>query len=144
MKYILAVFFPWLSLMLNRKFLAGIACLFLQATMIGWPLAVVWALLSLKKNAAVPVPPAAPNDSMTTVTAVPSYLARDSQEELMEELENLIVIDDVGGNKREVKKFLKEYKEIGLYLPPKVYARAMAHIEGREWLSEEEFQNSQG
>ncbi|HLT79655.1 MAG TPA: YqaE/Pmp3 family membrane protein [Cyclobacteriaceae bacterium] len=47
MRYLIAFFFPWLSLLLQGKILSGIACLILQLTIIGWLPAVIWAFASL-------------------------------------------------------------------------------------------------
>lgn len=49
MRYILAIFLPWLSLMLQGKIGAGIVCLILQITVIGWLLATIWAITSLNR-----------------------------------------------------------------------------------------------
>ena len=47
MRYVLAFFFPWLSLMLQGKIGSGIICLLLQITLIGWIPAFIWAVVSL-------------------------------------------------------------------------------------------------
>lgn len=47
MRYVIAFFFPWLSLILQGKIFSGIVCLFLQITIIGWLPAVIWAFASL-------------------------------------------------------------------------------------------------
>jgi uncharacterized membrane protein YqaE (UPF0057 family) len=44
---LLAIFIPWLSFLLRGKILAGILCLVLQITLIGWIPAAVWAVISL-------------------------------------------------------------------------------------------------
>ena len=49
MRYILALFLPWLSLMLQGKVGAGIVCLILQITLIGWIPATVWAITALNR-----------------------------------------------------------------------------------------------
>ena len=49
MRYVLAFFLPWLSLMLQGKIGAGIVCLFLQITLIGWAPATIWAVVSLNR-----------------------------------------------------------------------------------------------
>lgn len=49
MRYILAFFLPWLSLMLQGKVGSGIVCLLLQITLIGWIPAVIWAMTSLNR-----------------------------------------------------------------------------------------------
>ncbi|MEW5677172.1 YqaE/Pmp3 family membrane protein [Flavobacterium enshiense] len=36
MRYVIAFFFPWLSLFLQGKIISGIVCLILQITVIGW------------------------------------------------------------------------------------------------------------
>lgn len=47
MRYVVAFFFPWLSLILQGKIGAGILCLILQLTLIGWLPATIWAFVSL-------------------------------------------------------------------------------------------------
>jgi uncharacterized membrane protein YqaE (UPF0057 family) len=47
MRYVLAFFLPWLSLILQGKIGAGIICLILQITIIGWIPAFIWAVMSL-------------------------------------------------------------------------------------------------
>ena len=49
MRYILAFFLPWLSLMLQGKIGAGIVCLILQLTIIGWLPAAIWAFTALNR-----------------------------------------------------------------------------------------------
>ena len=49
MRYVLAFFFPWLSLMLQGKLLSGIVCLILQLTIIGWIPAFLWAVTALNR-----------------------------------------------------------------------------------------------
>ncbi|EIA08680.1 YqaE/Pmp3 family membrane protein [Flavobacterium frigoris] len=47
MRYVLAFFLPWLSLILQGKIGSGIICLILQITIIGWIPACIWAFTSL-------------------------------------------------------------------------------------------------
>jgi uncharacterized membrane protein YqaE (UPF0057 family) len=47
MRYVFAFFLPWLSLILQGKILAGVICLILQITIIGWIPAFIWAVFSL-------------------------------------------------------------------------------------------------
>lgn len=49
MRYVLAFFFPWLSLMLQGKVGSGIICLLLQLTIIGWIPAFIWAVTALNR-----------------------------------------------------------------------------------------------
>ena len=49
MRYILALILPWLSLMFQGKVGAGIVCLILQITLIGWVPATVWAITALNR-----------------------------------------------------------------------------------------------
>ncbi|NHN24947.1 YqaE/Pmp3 family membrane protein [Flavobacterium jejuense] len=49
MRYVLAFFFPWLSLILQGKILSGIICLILQITIIGWIPAFLWAYTALNR-----------------------------------------------------------------------------------------------
>jgi uncharacterized membrane protein YqaE (UPF0057 family) len=49
MRYVVAFFVPWLSLMLQGKILSGIVCLLLQLTIIGWIPAFIWSISSLNR-----------------------------------------------------------------------------------------------
>tara|TARA_R110002096_G_C14284665_1_gene696924 strand:- start:471 stop:671 length:201 start_codon:yes stop_codon:yes gene_type:complete len=49
MRYILALLLPWLSLILQGKIGAGIVCLILQITLIGWIPASIWAITALNR-----------------------------------------------------------------------------------------------
>lgn len=49
---LLAMLLPWLSFLLRGKVLAGILCLILQITLIGWIPAAIWAVLSLQNDRA--------------------------------------------------------------------------------------------
>ena len=49
MRYILAFFMPWLSLILQGKVVSGIICLILQLTIIGWIPAFIWAVTALNR-----------------------------------------------------------------------------------------------
>ncbi|MFL9844638.1 YqaE/Pmp3 family membrane protein [Flavobacterium rhizosphaerae] len=49
MRYVIAFFFPWLSLFLQGKIISGIICLILQITLIGWLPAFIWAYTSLNR-----------------------------------------------------------------------------------------------
>jgi TM2 domain-containing membrane protein YozV len=49
MRYVLALFLPWLSLLFQGKIGAGILCLILQITIIGWLPATIWAITSLNR-----------------------------------------------------------------------------------------------
>jgi TM2 domain-containing membrane protein YozV len=44
---LIAILLPWLSFFLRGKIITGIICLILQATLIGWLPAAIWAALSL-------------------------------------------------------------------------------------------------
>ena len=50
MDYILALIFPWLSVMLKKRMGAGIGLLLLQITIIGWPLATLWAFFIINQE----------------------------------------------------------------------------------------------
>ncbi|QCR21329.1 YqaE/Pmp3 family membrane protein [Pontibacter sp. SGAir0037] len=52
MGYLLAFFFPFLSLMINGRIFSGIICLILQCTILGWFPAAIWAMLSLNNQRA--------------------------------------------------------------------------------------------
>lgn len=49
MRYLLALFLPWLSLILQGKVFSGILCLVLQLTVLGWIPASIWAILSINR-----------------------------------------------------------------------------------------------
>jgi len=49
MRYVIAFFFPFLSLMLQGKIMSGLICLILQLTLIGWIPAFIWAVTSLNR-----------------------------------------------------------------------------------------------
>lgn len=49
MRYVIAFFLPWLSLILQGKILSGIICLILQITIIGWIPAFIWAVTALNR-----------------------------------------------------------------------------------------------
>ena len=49
MRYVIAFFFPFLSLMLQGKIGSGLLCLILQVTIIGWIPAFIWAVTSLNR-----------------------------------------------------------------------------------------------
>jgi hypothetical protein len=43
----LAILLPWFSFFLREKYTQGYICLALQITIIGWPIASIWATLTL-------------------------------------------------------------------------------------------------
>ena len=45
MKYVIAILFPPLGMLLAGRGLQALLCLILMVTIIGWPLAAIWALL---------------------------------------------------------------------------------------------------
>ncbi|RTL02264.1 MAG: YqaE/Pmp3 family membrane protein [Proteobacteria bacterium] len=47
MRYILALFFPWLTFFTMSKPFQGIICLVLQITLIGWIPATIWSFISI-------------------------------------------------------------------------------------------------
>ena len=47
MRYLVALFFPWISLFTMGKVGQGILCLILQLTLIGWIPATIWAFVSI-------------------------------------------------------------------------------------------------
>ncbi|WP_072943928.1 YqaE/Pmp3 family membrane protein [Flavobacterium granuli] len=49
MRYVIAFFLPWLSLILQGKILSGVICLFLQITIIGWIPACIWSFTALNR-----------------------------------------------------------------------------------------------
>lgn len=50
MRLIIALLFPWLSFFTLGKPFAGLACLILQVTLIGWLPAAIWAVYSLNQH----------------------------------------------------------------------------------------------
>ena len=47
---LLAILLPWLSFLLRGKIFAGILCLILQITVLGWIPAAIWAVVSLTNS----------------------------------------------------------------------------------------------
>jgi len=47
MRYLIALFFPWLSFFTMGKVWQGILCLILQFTLFGWLPATIWAFISI-------------------------------------------------------------------------------------------------
>lgn len=45
---LIAMFLPGISFLLRGKILTGILCIILQATLIGWLPAAIWAVISLQ------------------------------------------------------------------------------------------------
>lgn len=45
MKYVIAIILPPLGMLLVGRPLLALACLVLQITILGWPLAAIWAVL---------------------------------------------------------------------------------------------------
>jgi uncharacterized membrane protein YqaE (UPF0057 family) len=46
-RFIIAILLPWLVFFTIRRPFQGILCLILQLTVIGWPIAAIWAVYSL-------------------------------------------------------------------------------------------------
>ena len=47
MRYLLGLFFPWLTFFTMGKIIPGILCLILQITLIGWIPAVIWCFITI-------------------------------------------------------------------------------------------------
>jgi uncharacterized membrane protein YqaE (UPF0057 family) len=47
MRYVLALFLPWLVFFTMGEVLSGIICLILQITLIGWLPATIWAFFAI-------------------------------------------------------------------------------------------------
>ena len=45
MKYLIAIILPPLGMLLVGRVVLAVVCLVLQVTLIGWPLAAIWAVL---------------------------------------------------------------------------------------------------
>lgn len=50
MLYVLAILLPFLAMMLAGHMMQGVICLILQITVIGWPIAAIWALLVVHES----------------------------------------------------------------------------------------------
>lgn len=48
----IAILLPWFSFFLREKYTKGYICLALQITIIGWPLAALWAISTLLMSGA--------------------------------------------------------------------------------------------
>ncbi len=49
MRLLLALLVPWLQFFTIGKPIAGIICLILQITVIGWPIAAIWSVYALSQ-----------------------------------------------------------------------------------------------
>ena len=49
MRYLLALFIPWLTFFTMGKVVQGVFCLFLQITVIGWLPATIWAFFVISE-----------------------------------------------------------------------------------------------
>ena len=49
MRLLLALIIPWLQFFTIGKPIAGIICLILQITLIGWPIAAIWSVYALSQ-----------------------------------------------------------------------------------------------
>jgi len=47
MRYVIALFFPWISFFTIGKIGQGILCLILQLTLLGWLPATIWAMVAI-------------------------------------------------------------------------------------------------
>ena len=50
MKYVIAILFPPLGMLLAGRVIQALLCLILMITIIGWPLAAIWALLVVNSS----------------------------------------------------------------------------------------------
>ncbi len=50
MKYVIAILFPPLGMLLAGRGIQALLCLILMITIIGWPLAAIWALLVVNSS----------------------------------------------------------------------------------------------
>ena len=50
MKYVIAILFPPLGMLLAGRAMQALICLILMITIIGWPLAAIWALLVVNSS----------------------------------------------------------------------------------------------
>lgn len=49
MRLLLAIFIPWFQFFTIGRPFAGIICLILQVTLIGWPIAAIWSVYALSQ-----------------------------------------------------------------------------------------------
>ncbi len=49
MRLLLAIFVPWLQFFTIGRPIAGVICLVLQLTLIGWPIAAIWSVYALSQ-----------------------------------------------------------------------------------------------
>jgi hypothetical protein len=63
----LAILLPWFSFFLREKYTQGYICLALQISIIGWPIAAIWATTTLLK------PGAASKDNYVLHSLRPSF-----------------------------------------------------------------------
>lgn len=52
MRYVIAIFFPAIAMLLCGKFFQAILCFILQLLVIGWPVATIWAWLVIHDHKA--------------------------------------------------------------------------------------------
>ena len=50
MKYVIAILFPPLGMLLAGRGIQALLCLILMITIIGWPIAAIWALLVVNSS----------------------------------------------------------------------------------------------
>jgi uncharacterized membrane protein YqaE (UPF0057 family) len=50
MRYLLALFLPWVAFFTMGKPFQGIICLILQCTLVGWLPATIWAFVSISNH----------------------------------------------------------------------------------------------
>ena len=50
MRYLIAIFLPWLAFFTMGKVFQGILCLVLQLTIFGWIPAAIWAFVSISNH----------------------------------------------------------------------------------------------
>lgn len=47
MRYLLAILLPWISFFTIGQPISAVICLILQITLLGWPIAALWALFAV-------------------------------------------------------------------------------------------------
>lgn len=50
MRIIVAIMVPWLAFFSMQRNAAGFLCLFLQLTIIAWPVAIIWSLITFSQH----------------------------------------------------------------------------------------------
>ncbi len=116
---LLAILLPWLSLLIRGEFLAGIICLILQCTLIGWLPAMIWAIISYNnektdKRFKQFQQPTLINRSINVRNTIPNAPKESHNYDIFIKIENLVKLKDQGLITEEE---FEEHKKRMLTLP---------------------------